>query len=136
MRLLLIKTFVFLAVILTNAACRPEPYYPDYTNAKGFVIGSETCHTDEGQDYWLIDFTYRANSKQVGDTLVLNGTTYTNVLKVKGLHPLLKVVGMKVSIDYKTITPQKVISTGCDVASPVTYPLKEMFIMNQGEIRG
>lgn len=42
---------------------------------------------------------------------------------------------MKVSIDYKKVTADKIITQGCNVNSPVTYPLKEIFIINQFEIR-
>jgi hypothetical protein len=67
--------------------------------------------------------------------LVLNGTTYTNVIKTKGLDQRLKQIGMKVSLDFKTVTPDKVETTGCSVTNPVTYRLKELFIINQFEIR-
>lgn len=58
-----------------------------------------------------------------------------NVLKVKGLSEGLQQIGMAVSFDYKEVTPDAVITTGCTVTDPVTYALKALFIINQGEIR-
>ena len=63
------------------------------------------------------------------------GITYTNVLKVKGLDERLKQIGMRISIDYDTVSPGKIITSGCSVSNPIVYALKELFIINQGEIR-
>ncbi len=106
-----------------------------YENIGGYVIGSETCNADETQNYWLLDFTVYPNSPQIGDTLILNGNTYTNVLKVKGLDERLKQVGMRVSIDYKIVTSNNVVTAGCSVDSAITYNLKVISIIYQGEIR-
>ncbi len=128
--------FSFLIVtVLTSGLCNKPPFKPDYENIGGYVIGKEACNVDENQDYWLMDFTVYPNTPSVGDAITLNGTTYTNVLKVKGLDQRLKQIGMRVSIDYSTITSSKITTTGCTVVSPVTYALKEIFIINQGEIR-
>jgi hypothetical protein len=121
--------------VLSSGSCKKPPFKPDYENIGGYVIGKETCNTDESQDYWLLDFTVYPNSPQIGDTLFLNGITYTNVLKLKGLDQRLRQIGMRVSIDYKTITANRVTTTGCTVASPIIYSLKEIFIINQFEIR-
>ncbi|MBY0477728.1 MAG: hypothetical protein K2Q24_08765 [Chitinophagaceae bacterium] len=101
--LLLIGSIVIIT-ILASGSCNKPPYKPDYKSITGFVIGKETCNTDESQDYWLIDFTYDPNPPTVGDTLLFNGNTYTNVLKTKGLDQRLKVIGMSVSIDYRIIS--------------------------------
>lgn len=111
-----------------------QPYKPDYSNIAGYVIGKETCNTDDTNDYWLLDFNVYPNSLHIGDTLVLNGITYTNVLKVKGLDPRLKQIGAGVSIDYKKISGKK-LTTRCTVSSPVVYILEEIFIIHQFEIR-
>ncbi|MCK9402757.1 MAG: hypothetical protein M0Q26_05105 [Chitinophagaceae bacterium] len=132
--LLLPGSLIILGLLVSNS-CNKYPYVPDYKNITGYVIGKETCNSDEIQDYWLIDFTYTPNPSKVGDTLLLNGISYTNVLKTKGLDQRLKVIGMKVSIDYRTITLDKITTTGCNVTSPVTYQLKELTILNQFEIR-
>lgn len=79
--------------------------------------------------------TYYPNTPRYGDTLVLNGNTYTNVVKVKGLDQRLRQLGMKVSFDFKDITPNKITTSGCNVPTPLTYNLKELFIINQFEIR-
>jgi hypothetical protein len=57
------------------------------------------------------------------------------VLKVKGLDANLKKVGTKVSINYNAISPYKVTTAGCNVGFPIVYSLKEMFIINQWEIK-
>lgn len=138
--------FAFPFLILTtlsSGSCNKLPFKPDYQNIGGYVIGKETCNTDETKDYWtdetkdywLLDFTVYPNSPQIGDTLKLNGTTFTNVLKVKELGARLKHTGMMVSIDYKKISSNKIITTGCTEPNSITYPLKELFIINQFEIR-
>lgn len=131
----LLHTASLLILISSFSSCNREPYKLPYDNIGGYVIGRETCNTNESQDYWLLDFTVYPNSPKVGDTLALNGITYTNVLKTKGLDQRLKQMGMRVSIDYKVISSNKVVTTGCTITNPVTYPLKEIFIINQGEIR-
>ncbi len=125
----------FLSLLLFFEACKRQPYSPDFNEADGYVIGKETCNTDETKDYWLIDFTYDSNAPQYGDTLILNGITYTNVIKTKDLDKKLKQIGLRVFIDFKTITSDKIETTGCNVSTPETYKLKELFIISQGEIR-
>lgn len=129
------NTLTLLLLIFLLACNNKEPFEPPYDNIGGYVIGKETCNTDTTKDYWLIDFTVYNNSPKIGDTLVLDGVTYTNVLKVKGLGERLKQIGMRVSIDYDTVTPDAVITRDCNVVNPVTYILKELFIINQFEIR-
>jgi hypothetical protein len=132
----LLNVLPLLIAVLAYFGCEQGSYTTENNNYKGYVIGMEMCHTDETQDYWLIDFTYLPDSRQIGDTLVLNGTIYTNVVKTRGLYQELKEVGMKVSIDAQSITQNKILTTNCNVSNPVTYILREMFILNQGEIRG
>lgn len=131
----LINLSFFFVVLFASGSCNKPPYKPDYDNIGGYVIGKETCNVDESQDYWLLDFTVYPNSPNIGDTITLNGTTYTNVLKLKGLDPRLKQIGMRVSIDYRIITSNRITTTGCTIGWPLTYALKEMFIVNQFEIR-
>ncbi len=127
-------TISFLTVVCISCSNK-EPFKLPYKNIGGYVIGNETCNTDATQNYWVLDFTVYPNSPHIGDTLTLNGTAYTNVLKVKGLDARLKQVGMRVSIDYNVVTANKVITKGCTVSNPLTYNLKEISIINQGEIR-
>lgn len=75
----------FILIVLVLGSCNKQPFTPDYKNIGGYVIGKETCSANETDDYWLLDFTVYPNSPQIGDTLILNGATYTNVLKLKGL---------------------------------------------------
>lgn len=125
---------IFISFLLITSSCNKPPYRPD-KNVGGFVIGKEICNTNDADDYWLIDLTYYNDTPQYGDTLILNARTYTNVIKVKGLDSRLRQIGMTVAFDFKTITSNKVQTTGCTVANPITYNLKELFIINQGEIR-
>jgi hypothetical protein len=135
MKLLRLFLCICLIYLLTAASCKKPPYKPDFSNIKGLVIGKETCNTDKSKDFWLLDMTVKPDTPQYGDTLTLNGTTYTNVLKTKQLVEQFKVVGLRVSIDYREISNTKIVTSGCDVAIPVIYQLKELFILNQFEIR-
>ncbi len=130
------KFIPILAMLLSlSFSCTKRPFIPDYSAVEGYVIGKETCKVNETEDYWLVDLTYFPNTPQYGDTLILTGTPYTNVVKIKTLDQRLKQLGMIVSFDFKTITPNKVITSGCGVANPVTYDLKELIIINQFEVR-
>ncbi len=123
-------------VSLLMLSCRRQgPFIPDYSNAGGYVIAKETCNSDLSQDYWLVDLTYYRDTPQYGDTITINTTIFTNVVKVKGLDQRLKQIGMTISLDFKTVTPNKVETAGCGVANPEIYKLKELFIINQFEIR-
>lgn len=132
--LLLIGSF-FIITSLVSSSCTKPPSIADYTNAGGYVIAKEICNSNDADDYWLVDLTYYPDTPQYGDTLTLNSITYKNVIKTKGLNARLKQIGMTVSLDFKTVTPNKIETTGCIVTTPVTYRLKELFIINQGEIR-
>lgn len=81
MKLLQFISFFSLACLIFFESCKNNgPYSPDYKNVKGYVIGKETCNMDDAKDYWLIDLTFFPDTQQYGDTLLLNGTTYTNPL--------------------------------------------------------
>ncbi|MEJ7677227.1 MAG: hypothetical protein WKG06_05010 [Segetibacter sp.] len=56
--------------------------------------------------------------RSTGDTLVLNGITYTNVIKTKDLAERLKKIGMPVSMDFKVISANKVETTGLHYGKP------------------
>ena len=133
--ILRIVALQLIIIINSSTSCNRYPYEVHYNYIAGYVIGKETCNADESKDYWLIDFTYLQDSPKVGDTIIINGSTYANVLKTNGLADGLKKVGLPVSIDYRIISTGKIITTGCEVASPITYSLKELTILNQGEIR-
>ncbi len=124
----------FVCCIIFYSCNNKQPFKPDFVHIGGYVIGNETCSSNSTNDYWLLSFTIYPDSPQIGDTLTINGITYTNVLKVKGLDPRFKQIGFRVSIDYNKLS-NKMITTGCTVASPVVYSLKEMYIINQFEIR-
>ena len=128
------KTATFF-ICLILFSCNKPPVTSGFKNAKGYVIAKEMCKANEVDDYWLIDLTYFPDAPQYGDTLILNGRTYTNVIKTKGLVQQLKQIGISVSLDFKTITSNRVQTTGCTVINPITFNLKELFVINQGEIR-
>lgn len=126
---------LLISIFYIFSSCNNKtPFKPDYSNIGGYVIGKESCDTNETNDYWLLDFNVYPNTPHVGDTLILNGITYTNVLKVKGLDPRLKQIGMRVSIDYNKISARE-LTMGCSVRSPEVYFLKEILIIYQFEIR-
>ncbi len=127
--------FLSIPLLIIFASCNKEPFKPNYTNAGGYVIEREFCNINETEDYWLIDLTYYANTPRYGDTLILRGNTYTNVVKTKGLDKRLKQIGMGVSLDFKTVSIEQVEGNGCGVNPLTTYKLKELFIINQFEIR-
>lgn len=129
-------TNILLAGLLLILSCRKPPYKVDTMFIDGYVIGKETCHTDPEQDYWLIDCTkYPEFTPRVGDTIVVDNETYTNVIKVKGLAADLQQLGESVYIEYKKISTSRIVTTGCEVASPITYTLREIFIIHQGRSR-
>lgn len=130
-------SFFFLAYLIFFESCKNSgrPAYPDYKSINAYVIGKEACYSDNTKDYWLVDFNYDPNTSQYGDTIILNGITYTNVVKTKDLASWAKRIGEKLSIDFKTISTNKVQSSGCNLLPSQTYILKELFIIHQFEIR-
>ena len=63
-----------------------------------------------------------------------NGIFYEHMIKTKGLVSQFKIVGKKLSFDCH-FSANKVATSGCTVAIPITYNLKEMQVINSGEIR-
>src|SRR4051812_25086513 len=103
-------------LLIQCIACNKQPY--EMSNVAGYVIGKETCHTDSSQDYWLVDLTYFSDTPHYGDSLLLNGTWYTNVVKATGLTKEVKSIGKKVSIDFRKITRNRIAATGCNIINP------------------
>lgn len=129
------KICLSVALLLALNSCKKKPFIPPYYDAVGYVIGKETCNDDTAKDYWLIDI-YSSSSvrQQYGDTLVINGIEYTNVVKSTGLSDYLKTIGQKVGFDF-LISDSAVVTTGCSVDMPVTYKLKVANIIRSGEWR-
>jgi hypothetical protein len=125
----------FIFPLLISSSCGKQHTRLDYKHVAGFVIAKEVCESNEADDYWIIDLTYYNDTPQYGDTLFLNGRTHTNVIKVKNLRAPLTQIDMAVAFDFKSITPNKIQTTDCTVTNPITYNLKELFIINQFEIR-
>lgn len=119
-----------LTIFAFSVSCNNSgPYiFPNY-HAVGTVIGSETCHIEKGQDYWLVSiFSSSSKRQDYGNPLVIDGVQYTNVIKVSGLADNLKVIGEKVGIEFtidETVSP----TIGCDVSSAIIYKLKLAYIL-------
>lgn len=131
------KNIAFFIAILTIpfVACNRGPYETPYYMAVGYVIGKESCKNDDKKDYWLIEISSSSSARQqYGDTLTLNGTKYTNVIKSTGLDDKLKIVGQKVGLDFY-ISNNTVITSGCTVATPTIYNLKDANILQSREWR-
>ncbi|TFB28363.1 hypothetical protein [Pedobacter alluvionis] len=105
---------------LITSSCKDKvPFKPPHDGASGTVIAKETCNTDEGKDYWLIEISSSSSvQQQFGDKLTLNGITYTNVIKTTGLPESLKKVGQKVGFDF-TIAGTATSTSNCSVSTPV-----------------
>ena len=111
-------------------ACNKPPYKPGYYMATGFVIGKETCNTDSTKDYWLINIISSTSSQQqYGDTILLNGSQYTNVVKTLGLPNEMKRVGTKIGMDFY-LSKDKELVTNCTTSSPVIFYLKVARVLN------
>lgn len=128
-------SITFSLLLFELISCNKQPYKPDTTLVAGYVIGKETCNIDESKNYWLVDLTYKPNTPQYGDTLFFNGQYYTNVVKTKELPDTVKYVGTAIDIEFKTISQDKIQTTGCNVTNPQTFDLKEIFVINIGRIR-
>jgi hypothetical protein len=113
-------------------SCNKPPYEPDYYMATGFVIGKEVCNTDTTKDYWLINIiSSSSRQQQYGDTVLLNGITYTNVVKTSGLPKEMMKVGTKIGMDFY-LSKEKRTTTGCTSSSPIIFYLKVADIVNIG----
>ena len=136
MKSLLFSLLLFtLFLTLTSSSCKREPYKPDFERGGGFVIKKEICKTNAAEDYWLIDLSIDYSATNTfGDTITINGTTYNHMVKTTQLLQQFQIIGKKISFDCR-FTVSKVQTTGCTVANPVTYNLKEMTVLASGEIR-
>ena len=132
LKLLLISTIVITALA---ASCKREPFVPDFEHAGGFVIDKETCKANPDDDYWLVDLSYPLNTVTTyGDSITINGTFYTNMIKTTQLPANFKVIGKKVSFDFH-LSNTKVETSGCSITNPTIYKLKEMQVIASFEIR-
>ena len=130
-------SFLISTVALTfiSSSCKRDPYYPDFDHAGGYVIGKETCKANPDNDYWLVDLSFPLNTVTTyGDTITIGGTFYTNMIKTTQLPASFKIIGKKVSFDFH-LSSGKVETTGCTVATPITYRLKDMEVIASFEIR-
>src|SRR5215208_784156 len=127
------KLLLLLFLSLYFFCCKNKPFKPDFENAGGYVIGKEVCNTDTSQDYWLIDLSIFPLQNSYGDSLLLNGITYTHVVKTTGLASQFKIVGTRVDFDFH-LSSFPVQTVNCNV-TPATYLLKEMQVLRQSELR-
>lgn len=118
-----------------NVSCNKPPYSPPYLVGVGYVIAKETCKNDDLKEYWLIEIQSVATAtQQYGDSLTIGGIKYTNVVKSTGLADTLKRIGRKIGF-YFTVSPAAVTTNGCIAVNPITYQLREAFIVSSAEAR-
>lgn len=111
-------------------SCNKQPYKPDYFMATGFVIGKEVCNTDTTKDFWLINIISSPSpQQQYGDTVLLNGIQYTNVIKTSGLPNEMRKAGTKIGIDFY-LSKEKHSTTNCTSSSPIIFYLKVADLLN------
>ncbi|MEO6668926.1 MAG: hypothetical protein ABIN36_05590 [Ferruginibacter sp.] len=120
-------------MIILFGACNKDPVNLDFINVRGTVIAKETCNTNETTDYWLIDLTLNPDTPQYGSTVTINGAIFTDVVKTKELSPQLKELGKHVFFHFQEISDNPVETLNCNVSTPVTYLVKEIYILEQGE---
>ena len=133
MKLRFIFRLSFLIVICFS--CNKKPYNPPYEVVGGYVIGKERCHSDTTQDNWLIDLSVvPLNNNKFGDTLNLNGLDFYHVVKTNQLASQFKFYGAKVAF-HAHISSTRISSSNCDLSAAVTFPLKEMQVLYQAELR-
>lgn len=122
------------AGIFCSYSCNnKEPYELPYEISAGKVIGRESCFVDTAKNYWLVDLTVYPNTKQYGDTISLNGVTYTNVVKTSGLKSPFNQIGKKVGLSF-TISADPIQTQGCNVSYPITYNLKVLKVIAEGYV--
>lgn len=126
----------FMPILLLSCNNKGDGFInPGEKTLAGYVISRETCHNNPDLDSWLIDFSFMNNQELVGDTLTIQGITYTNVVKVKGLTSKFQQQGFPVRVYYKQITDGPVVPTDCDRPDAEVYNLKELIIIHQSEQR-
>lgn len=124
----------FIILILTlplfSISCKKEPFYPNFKHAGGYIIGKEICNLNPDDDYWLIDLSSVDNPLTFiyGDSITINGILYKHMVKTKQLVFDFRIIGKKVSFDFH-LSNNKLISTGCAVLNPITFNLKEMYVL-------
>jgi hypothetical protein len=134
MKMILCSIIFFCSVCLL--ACNGDGVKElDYDMVGGYVVGKELCHSDTTQDYWLVDLSaVPTDNRKFGDTVRIGGWDFYKLVKTKQLAPQFKYYGAKVMFGARW-SQSRVTSSNCDVASPVTYSLIEMKIVDQGELR-
>lgn len=130
---LLFASTLFSVSTLCLISCKEHPFDPPFENAGGYVLGKENCKIDTIKEYWLVDLSIFPSPSTYGDTLTFNGIVYRNVVKTVGLAPQFKYAGARVDFDFHLSSMP--VNTSCDVTSPRNYALKEMYVLDQAEIR-
>lgn len=126
--------YSLIVTITLFLSCKGKPFKPNFENAGGYVIGKEKCNADTTKDYWLIDLSIFPLQNSYGDKLAMNGATYNHLVKTTGLAPQFKIIGVRVDFDFH-LTSFRIQTNNCSSSSPVTFLLKEMTVLVQGEIR-
>ena len=100
--------------------------------AVGTVIGKEQCNADTLKDYWLIEIHSAPTVRQqYGDTVMIDGISYVNLIKTTGLTEDLKKPGQKIGIEFN-IADKSTLTTNCTVSDPIVYQLKDAEIIMCG----
>jgi len=118
--------FLSIAMVACN---NKHPYVPDYENAVGLIIGSETCKKNVDQNAWLIQFSGpNVGNKSYGETITFNGNTYSNVVKTYSLPDTSKISGKKHLFEF--YLEGKPAEKDCEVANPITFNITKIRIKN------
>jgi hypothetical protein len=123
-----LRNLAFLCISIISS-CSKDTSAPDFITRTGTVIGKEYCKSDTTKDYWLVNLDTIVNQASFGDTAQISNTTYNHVVKTLQLPDEVKVRGTRISVDFKKLSNGKVSSTDCLIQTPVTYSLKELFIL-------
>jgi hypothetical protein len=131
------RTLVFLCITLIvfcSSSCSKDSDTQDFMTRTGTVIGKEYCKSDTTKDYWLVNLDTVVNKASFGDTAQIDDTTYNHVVKTLQLPDGFRVKGLRITVDFKKLSDDKVTSTDCFIQTPVTYSLKELHILYIGKL--
>lgn len=114
------------SVLSLAASCEKPPHPVPYEFAKAVVIGKEVCKSDQLLDYWIVDVVREGDDGLVGHEVTIDGETFTNAFKTKGLSENTKERGKQVMLLYYPPTTEPVATDGCEIEDSQTYMLREI----------
>ncbi len=101
--------------------------HPGFIFLSGRYIGREVCLENPDHDYHLIEII---SPRNVGDSIVFEGSPYGHVVKAKGIKSDFQVAGRMIGFDANLST-NRVTASSCARTPSLTYPLYEMIIIDQ-----